>query len=312
LEEANGHDSIEDTEDEAPRLRRGNERTQDRKRKREEEVARKGKEKKGKNPSAKPSKAEIKLKKLSADIDAKKEEIRECEEAVQDVTNDLRETDCQRTRCLGRDRFWNRYYWFERNGMPFSGVPMTSTAHYGYANGRLWVQGPDEMERDGLIDIPEDEQNQYKERFGITLAERLQAEEGNTHLRNANYWGYWDDAESVESLIAWLDDRGIREKALRKEVQTWRDVMVDCMDKLKAHLNEQVDDSEGAIIPPVRVSTRTKTYVNLETTQWCCLKWHNSMAVEEFGIRHSDGMKKKGRPKKIALDKKGKAVRKKK
>jgi Williams-Beuren syndrome DDT (WSD), D-TOX E motif len=269
----------------------------------------KQKQKKTKTATPKLSKAEMKLKKLEEQMDTKKNDIRECEDSVQDVNNDLRETDCQRTKCLGRDRFWNRYYWFERNGMPFSGVPSASTAHYGYANGRLWVQGPDEMERDGFIDVPQEEQDEYKERFGVTLKERHDAEEGDAHLRNASDWGYFDDANSVDTLIAWLDERGVREKALRKELQLWRDVMVECMDKMNVHLGE-VDDSSS--LPTTRVSTRTKTYVNLEATKWLCLKWSNSMVLEELGMRHSDGIKRRrGAPKKIALDKKGKALKKK-
>ena len=135
-------------------------------------------------------------------------------------------------------------------------------------------------------------------------------EEGDSHLHNASHWGYFDDSESVDALIAWLDERGTREKTLRKELQTWRDIMVECMDKMRTHLGD-VDEDGSSSVPATRVSTRTKTYVNLESTKWLCLKWHNSMALEEMGMRHSDGMKRKRREaKKVTLDKKGKAVRK--
>jgi DNA repair exonuclease SbcCD ATPase subunit len=296
--------SLSDSEDAAPRLRRAAERVLDRKRKRDQ-VDVKAKAKKAKAATTKLSKAELKLRKLEADIEAKKNEIRDCEDAVQDVNNDLRETDCQRTRCLGRDRFCNRYYWFERNGMPFSGVPMTSTAHYGYANGRLWIQGPDEMEREGFLELTKEDQERYKEKFSMTVLERVEAEEGDTHLHNANNWGYFDDAESVDNLIAWLDDRGLREKALRKELQGWRDTMVEYMDKLKSHLGDAPDDATGPA-PTSRVSTRTKTYVSLEATKWVCLKWHNSLAIDQIGMRHSDGMRKRRKEVKKPADKKGK------
>ncbi|KAG5419805.1 hypothetical protein I9W82_001685 [Candida metapsilosis] len=78
------------------------------------------------------------------------------------IEQKLNELDCQRIKLLGKDRLFNRYWWFENNGMP--------TLHKGSANdedegekkdddeeqdeeaddvhdetylmGRLWVQGP--------------------------------------------------------------------------------------------------------------------------------------------------------------------------
>lgn len=308
-------DSEEESEDEAPRsLRRGHDRTNDRKRKHEEERARKEKEKKVKAAATKLSKQEIKLKKVEDQMSNKKDEIKDCEEQIADFNNDLRETDCQRTKCLGRDRFCNRYYWFERNGMPFGGVPDTSTAHYGYANGRIWVQGPDPMELTGFLELVKEDEARYKAAYGVTPTERKQNEEGETHLEDALHWGYIDDAGSIDELIAWLDDRGLRERALRKELQSWRNIIVECMQKLKAHTDD--DDarraSSEAEAPTMRISTRTKTYVDLDTTKWRCLAWNNSMAVIQYGHKHSEGPRKRGRkpaePKqKIALDKKGKA-----
>src|SRR5271168_4431874 len=83
----------------------------------------------------------------------KSKKIDQAEDAIADVDNDLREADCPRTRVLGKDRFWNRYYWFERNAMPYEGLGESSTADAEYANGRLWVQGPDDIEREGFIDV---------------------------------------------------------------------------------------------------------------------------------------------------------------
>jgi hypothetical protein len=304
--ETNGKvDSSEET-DEAPRvLRRGADRANDRKRKREEEAARK--ERKEKMP--KLSKEEMKLKKIMEQIDQKKNDIKDCEDAVADLNNDLREADCQRTKVLGRDRFCNRYYWFERNGMPFGGVPHTSTASYGYANGRLWVQGPDEMERAGFIDLNDRDQGMYAQEHGVTVVERKDNEEGTTHLYDAHEWGYLDDPDDLDKLIAWLDDRGNRERALRKELQLWRDIIVEHMKKMRSHLDEVEAKklAAGQEEQATRVSTRTKTYVDLDTTQWQCLHWHNSMALEQLGHLHSEGPPKKAERKRkgVAEVKKG-------
>jgi hypothetical protein len=307
VSQTNGkHDSSENSEDEAPRLRHRHERVIDRKRKREEDAARRAKERKEKAAATKFSKQETKLKKLTTQIDEKKEQIKECEEQILDLNNDLRETDCQRTKCLGRDRFCNRYYWFERNGMPFGGVPRTSTAHYGYANARLWVQGADADERAGFIDLPAAEQAEYLAHFGFTVLERQQREEGGTSLLDPSQWGYFDTEDEVDALIGWLDERGVRERVLRKELLAWRDVIVECMDKLRTH-REGEEERAGGDTPKTRVSTRTKMYVDMDATRWTCLAWRNSMAIEELGVRHGDGVKRRGRPPKakIALDRRG-------
>jgi hypothetical protein len=323
IPEINGkHSGSEESEVEAPRsLRRGQARGNDRKRKREEEAARKEKERKEKAAATKLSKQEIKLKKVLEQMDAKKEEIKDCEEQIADLNNDLRETDCQRTKCLGRDRFCNRYYWFERNGMPFGGLPDTSTAHYGYANGRLWVQGPDPMELSGFLELPKEAEIHYKGAFGTTPNERKTTEEGETHLTDALHWGYIDSAEAIDSLIAWLDERGLRERALRKELHSWRDVIVECMQKMRAHIDKDAArraENETETAPPtMRISTRTKTYVDLDHTKWRCLAWSNTLALRNLGAKHVESAPakrsrrepKEGASKsKIVLDKKGKAV----
>ena len=240
--------SSEDTDDDdVPPVRRqlrgGVNRATDRKRKREEaEAARK--EKKAKASAPKLTKEEQELKKTIAAVEALKDKIRACEDQMDLINKDLQETECQRTKCLGRDRFCNRYYWFERNGMAYEGEEGSSTQHYGYANGRIWVQGPDAMEREGFIDLPDKEQQQYKGVHGMTVTERKEEEEGPTPLHNAKEWAYLGEPDSVDQLIAWLDERGNREKGLRKELQTYRDDIVACMRKMRAHLDE-VEAKEG-------------------------------------------------------------------
>jgi hypothetical protein len=315
-----GHVSSEGSGDEAPRpLRRGQVLNQ-RKRKREEEAARKEKARKQKETATKLSRSESKLKKVQAEMQETKEEIKECEEQIADYTNQLRETDCQRTKSLGRDRFCNRYFWFERNGMPFTGMPESSTAHYGYANGRLWVQGPDPLETEGYTELSADDELRYKGVYGTTLEERKKFEEGETRLPDSFHWGFIDDAATLDDLIAWLDERGLRERALRKELINYRDYIAETMTKLKEHKDEESERkaSNESETSQLRISTRTKTYTELDTNQWGCLNWQNSSAVRKFGRKHSEeGRKtrKKAAEKvekapKILLDRRGKPTRK--
>ncbi|KAE9977910.1 hypothetical protein EG328_001783 [Venturia inaequalis] len=304
--EPNGNaETSENSEDEAPRtLRRG----MDRKRKREVQNARKEKGKKAKAAAPKLSKAELKLKKTIEEIEQKKLDIMKCEDDIIEFTDDLRETDCQRTRPLGRDRFCNRYIWFERNGMPFAGTPGTSTEHYGYANGRLWIQGPDFMDREGLFEWSKEDQAKYKALYEVTVLERKEKEEGSTHLNTAEQWGYIDDPAVIDQLLGWLDERGHREKALKKEIVLWRDMITECMKKMRAHLDEvEAKKTAGEEQSAMRVSTRTKSYTAGDVSKWQCLAWRNTEALRELGMLHSDGLKKK-RQKGVA-EVKGKAAK---
>lgn len=294
-----------DLEDEEPTngrsLRRGTDRANERKRKRDEEAARKEKEAKERAEAAKASSKQSKeFRKVCKEIEALMDKIKMCEEKIAECDADLREANVQRTRVLGRDRFWNRYYWFERNGMPFGGVPDASTAEYGYANARIWVQGPDQMERKGFIELEKPEQDEYYAVHRLTVPERKSMEEGITSVYSAEQWGYYDDPDAIDTLIGWLDERGRREKDLRKELQAWRDPIVTQMKKLREHLDEGAKKEGTPDEPVTRVSTRHKTYVDLEATGQRCLKWKNSSMVQQFGHIHSEQPK----PKKKAAERK--------
>ncbi|OBT93854.1 hypothetical protein VE01_08525 [Pseudogymnoascus verrucosus] len=267
-------------------LRRGNDRAAERQRKRELEQERREKA----EAAAKMPKQSKQFTKLLKDIQKKQDTIKQCEEEIAVIDNDLREADCPRTRCLGKDRFWNRYYWFERNGMPYAGLPNSSTADAGYANGCLWVQGPDPLEREGYIDMPAAWQAEYRKQFDVSVPERKRAEEGATSVFDAKEWAYYDDAESVDGLLAWLDPRGVNELKLQKEIKLFED-------KIKAHMiarreylapvpaaSEEPSQDEGR----KRVSARQTKVLQQARETYRCLAWRNGMAVEELGHLHSE------------------------
>jgi hypothetical protein len=292
-------DELEDSEDEEPingrSLRRGNDRAAERKRKREEEDEKKEKAK----AAAKIPKISNQFKKVLREIEKKKEEIKECEKEIAVFDGDLREADCPRTRCLGKDRFWNRYWWYERNGMPYAGLPQSSTAEASYANGCIWVQGPDDIEREGFIDLPEDDNRAYRRAFQMTIPERKAKEEGPTSVYNARQFGYYEDPDSLDMLIGWLDIRGVRELKLRKELQNYRQTIADHMEKRQEYLagdDKKIDLDE----PTARVSTRKKTYVN--TAAHRCLAWHNLTALEELGHIHSEQPRPRKNQKKAVVE----------
>jgi len=46
------------------------------------------------------------------------------------------------------------------------------------------------------------------------ILSRKEREEGQTILYDECQWGYYDDQEGVEGLIAWLNPKGVREAKL--------------------------------------------------------------------------------------------------
>jgi Predicted membrane protein len=314
-------DEVPDSEDDlARKLRRGQDRAAERKRKAEEQQ----KERREKaEAAAKQPKQSKQFQKVLRDIEKKEAEIAECEREIAVIDNDLREADCPRTRVLGKDRFWNRYYWFERNGMPYGGLPNSSTASAGYANGCIWVQGPDELERIGYIDMQPEWQEEYRAKMGMTVPERKRQEEGKTSVFNACQWGYYDTPEDVDALLAWLDPRGVNELKLRKELVNYRDKIVKNMENRKAYLElankkeeeekkreeeerrkkeEEEKEKEKAAAQTngatgKRMTTRGRTQQQQKEQQkeqqqeqpppYRCMKWVNTMAIEEIGHLHS-------------------------
>ncbi|KAI0123859.1 hypothetical protein BJ170DRAFT_713139 [Xylariales sp. AK1849] len=269
------------------KTRRGGDRAAERQRKREEEEQRKKEAEAAKVP--KQSKQFLKVMK---DIHKKEEFIKKCEDEIAVIDNDLREADCARTRVIGKDRFWNRYYWFERNGMPYAGLPNSSTADAGYANGCIWVQGPDALEREGYIDLIPEYQAEYKKKFKMTVPDRKKIEEGRTSVFNAHQWGYYSDPSDVDSLLNWLDPRGFNELKLRKELLNYKEKIIANMENRSKYLVATEDEAVEKKEEPKeskRMSTRAKNQPSPgPEAQYRCMNWTNTMAIEEVGHLHSE------------------------
>ncbi|KAJ4338259.1 glycosyl transferase [Didymella glomerata] len=279
-ETADGENEDEDASAAKSRTRTKN------KRKAAAEEARKEKAKKAKIEAEK-NKKQKEWEKLLKAVDDKKDELKECEANINELDDDLRETLVHRSKVLGKDRFLNKYYWFEHNGMPFGGVPNSSTAEYGYANGRIWVQGPDAEELQPCLEEPA--LSQDMQRFKFTIPQRKEKEEGSTHLSTSMQWAYYDDPEDIDRLIVWLDERGHREKQLRKELQIFRDRIAEYMEKMKKHLtkvDKTEEDEEDEDSKP-RISTRGKANAEKEEAKERCLLWTNSIMFDEYGYIHS-------------------------
>ncbi|KAM0395678.1 hypothetical protein ACHAO7_005638 [Fusarium culmorum] len=279
-------DGEETEEDQSARKRRRPLTAKQRKQE-EEQTLKKEKEKAAKMAKTpKPPAQSKQFIKLLKDIQKKEDVMKKCEEEIAVIENDLREADCPRTRVLGKDRFWNRYYWFERNGMPYGGLPDSSTASADYANGLIWVQGPDELEREGYIDLPADLQEEYKAKFNMTVPERKAMEESNTSVFNAHQWGYISEPEHVDELIKWLDPRGFNELKLRKELLAFKEKIAKHMQSRKTYLSAE-EENDKKEETQKRMSTRIRDKTP-DTSNYRSLQWENTTALEELGHLHSD------------------------
>ncbi|EMR10017.1 hypothetical protein PNEG_01772 [Pneumocystis murina B123] len=209
--------------------------------------------------------------KLTQEIKKIKRQIQKIEEDM--VINDvnIREADAQRVRVLGYDRFWNRYWWLENNGMPYYGMPDSSTSYAGYATGRIWIQGPSP---DIIEKFRQDK-----------ILERKQIEEGKTPLASFNDWAYIDTPEKIEELLNWLNPKGIRELKLKNVIQARINFIYQAMDARKKYLS-------GELIEAKR-STRATLGIDYERERF--LNWVNSKAIEYFGCGHSHLQAKKER-----------------
>ena len=81
-----------------------------------------------------------------------------------------------------------------------------------WSTGRVFVQGPSELDRD-LLDKREVEDGDVKKR-------RLE-EEGVEGMLGVNEWAVYSEPEQVEELVTWLNTKGIRENALKNSVTKW-------------------------------------------------------------------------------------------
>ncbi|KAB8349448.1 hypothetical protein FH972_023475 [Carpinus fangiana] len=291
VDDGKANDEDSESEEDITMLSRSSGRASMLKRKREEEAAEKELQKKVKVDLDDNTKYE----KVLEEMATKAEDIKECEEEIKLHDNALRENACHRARKLGTDRYLNHYYWYERNGMAFGGDEDSSTADHGYANGCIWIQGPDELQAQNVVYLNAEQSEKYAKRTGIDITERRKRDEGKTQLQDANHWGFIDNPDDLDKLIAYLDERGRDEKALRKELKNWRGEIAHRMVKRQERMqrDEAIQDDDEEPVA-VGVATRRKQEANRAEGRYSCLQWWNSMAANELGRLHSEG--KRGKP----------------
>ena len=113
------------------------------------------------------------------------DEIAKLDKRLEGIERDFRKLlGAVRVKPLGRDRFYNRIWWFDGMG---SASLIGSGGQAQYGTGRIFIQGPSEFDLD-LLGQREDHE---------TLEERRLEEEGGEGSLNPNEWGVYSEVEEV-------------------------------------------------------------------------------------------------------------------
>lgn len=114
------------------------------------------------------------------------EEVNKIERRLEGIEREFRKLlGAVRVKPLGRDRFYNRIWWFDGMG---SASLMGSGGVAQYGTGRLFIQGPSEFDID-LLDQRKEED----------IAERRREEEGEEGILGSGDWAVYSDLEEASN-----------------------------------------------------------------------------------------------------------------
>ncbi|KAH9175409.1 chromatin remodeling complex protein [Lactarius sanguifluus] len=188
------------------------------------------------------------------------EEVNKLERRLEGIEREFRQLlGSVRVKPLGKDRFYNRIWWFD--GMGAASL-LGSGGIVQYGTGRLFVQGPSALDQE-ILDRREE---------GDVRARRLE-EEGEDGMLGVGEWGVYTDLEEVDELTAWLNPKGNRELALRNTLTKWWPHIVPGIRKRLADLNNI------AKLPEARRSTRVKQGGATDIARAPYMTWTNRKAV---------------------------------
>lgn len=138
------------------------------------------------------------------------EELNKTERRLESIEREFRQLfGVGRTRHIGKDRFFNRYWWLDGMGI---GTLVTSNGSTSYGTGRVFVCGPSEF--DLLVIAGKGE--------GV-VATRQKDEDGIDGTLAPGEWGVYAEVQEIEEFISWLNPKGHRELALKNALGKWID-----------------------------------------------------------------------------------------
>ncbi|KAG0174583.1 hypothetical protein DFQ28_005738 [Apophysomyces sp. BC1034] len=201
------------------------------------------------------------------------EEERQMHKREEQVERDMRRYSTLRIKPLGRDKFYNRYFYLDNIGGASS-----------HGSGRLYVQSPNEidlmtlMERDEPEPISTDTALPCGRGGGIPficqlmrgqglheesefLGQRIQASADANNVQE--WWQTYQNPEELENLMEWLNSKGIREYRLKRELEKHMHSLITGM---KKRISEQNASKTAVSLP--RRNTRSKTVPQIPPGSW--------------------------------------------
>lgn len=113
------------------------------------------------------------------------EEVNKLERRLEGIEREFRKLlGAVRVKALGRDRFYNRLWWFDGMGSA-SLIGSGGTVQYG--TGRIFIQGPSEFDVEVIQRREED------------IRARRMSEEGEEGMLGVGEWAVYDDLEMVQT-----------------------------------------------------------------------------------------------------------------
>ncbi|KAK0465402.1 chromatin remodeling complex protein [Desarmillaria tabescens] len=179
------------------------------------------------------------------------EEVNKIERRLEGIEREFRKLlGGVRVKPLGRDRFYNRIWWFDGLGSA-SLVGSGGVAQYG--TGRIFIQGPSETDME-LLRL-----RQKKKEKMVSLD--LESGPPTPEL------------EELDEFVAWLNPKGHREVALKAALTKWWIHITSGIRKRTA------DVQVNAKLPEARRSTRTKAHAGYDISREPYMMWTNRRAV---------------------------------
>ncbi|KAF7306668.1 hypothetical protein MIND_00458400 [Mycena indigotica] len=217
----------------------------------------------GKREAARAKQASIKQ--ATAEYRRLDEEVNKLERRLEAIEREFRKLlSSIRVKPLGRDRFYNRIWWFDGMG---AGSLVGSGGATQYQAGRLFIQGPSNIDNVILLNkLGQDE-----------LDKRYEEELGTEGTLLENQWATYSDIEEasliLEEFLAWLNPKGQREVALKGVLTKWWPHITSGARRRVADL------SASARIPEARRSTRTKSAAGYDLSREPYMVWSNRKAT---------------------------------
>ncbi|QRV90698.1 imitation switch two complex protein [Ceratobasidium sp. AG-Ba] len=143
-----------------------------------------------------------------------------------------------RMKPLGKDRFYNRVWWFD--GIAGVGKPVNDGKVKGKGKaiekerereaqgvGRIFIQGPEKGEWEYVM-TGRDER---------VVRARRAVEEGDGCMLEPGEWAMYSEPEQIEEFIAWLNPKGTRELHLKNALAKWGEPLMAAVGKRSADIS---------------------------------------------------------------------------